>query len=208
MRPRLRFLSPLAEGADRLAAAAALDEGFALHAAMPFPHAEYKKDFAEDPASLAAFQGLLGRAEPRATELDGSRDDEARSYQAVGRLVVRNSDLVIAIWDGKPDEGGGGTAGIVRFASRFGPPVWWIHTDPDSPPALVDDPLGLCSTPPRRGADADAALRRLLRETISPPRPPRHETHGLLAGLVERRVEYERTPVATYLDETRQRDRS
>ena len=83
VRPRLRFLSPLAEGADRLAAAAALDEGFALHAAMPFPHAEYKKDFAEDPASLAAFQGLLGRAEPGATELDGSRDDEARSYQAV-----------------------------------------------------------------------------------------------------------------------------
>jgi hypothetical protein len=83
VRPRLWFLSPLAEGADRLAAEAALDEGFALHAAMPFPHAEYKKDFAEDPASLAAFQGLLGRAEPGATELDGSRDDEARSYQAV-----------------------------------------------------------------------------------------------------------------------------
>lgn len=127
VQPRLRLLSPLAEGADRLAAEAALDEGFTLHAAMPFPRAEYEADFAKNPASLAAFHALLARAELSATELDGDREDEARSYQAVGRFVVRNCDLVIAIWDGKPDEGLGGTAGIVRFATRFGPPVWWYR---------------------------------------------------------------------------------
>ena len=207
VQPRLHLLSPLAQGADRLGARAGLGEGFDLRVVMPFACAEYEVDFAKKPGSLDAFRTLLGRAEPPATELDGSREEEARSYQAVGRFVVRNCDLLIAIWDGKPDKGLGGTAGIVRFATRFGPPVWWIHTDPETPPALVDDPLELCPNPPRRGSEAEAALRRLLRETILPPTPPREHAHGLLAGLADCRGDRDRTPVATYLAERRPPDR-
>ena len=86
--PDLHLLSPLAEGADRLVAEEALGLGFLLSAPLPFSREEYETDF---PATTAAFRALLDQAGPRVLELDGARGpDEARSYEAAERLVVRN----------------------------------------------------------------------------------------------------------------------
>ncbi len=68
VQPRLRFLSPLAEGADRLGAEAALDEGFALRVVMPFACAEYEVDFAETPGD-----GARRRSRGRSPLLPGGR---------------------------------------------------------------------------------------------------------------------------------------
>jgi hypothetical protein len=76
--PVLRLVSPLAEGADRLVARAALEEGYALIVPMPFAQAEYEKDFAGG-ESLIEFRDLLAKATSR-LELDGGRgEDEAAS---------------------------------------------------------------------------------------------------------------------------------
>jgi hypothetical protein len=123
----LRLLSPLAEGADRLVAEAALAEGFSLTCPLPFQAAEYEKDFATE-ESRDQFRRLLARADGRVLALDGARGDyEERSYEAVGRLVVRNCDLLIAIWDGGPSKGRGGTSDIVHYSAGFGPPIIWLH---------------------------------------------------------------------------------
>src|SRR4051812_42196102 len=122
----LRILSPLADGADRMVAEVATERGFRLEVALPFPRGDYARDFS--PGSRAAFDRRIDHPEPPPVlALDGGRgDDQDRSYEAVGHLVVRNCDLLIAVWDGTPAKGPGGTADIVRFSARIGPPVWWI----------------------------------------------------------------------------------
>src|SRR5207245_202586 len=96
--PLLRLISPLADGADRLVAEEGLRLGYRLEAALPFAQAEYEQDF--DPPSREQFHALLAEtmADPpvapaRMLALDGSRGGLAdASYEAVGRLVVRNCD--------------------------------------------------------------------------------------------------------------------
>jgi hypothetical protein len=149
----MRFLSPLARGADRLAAKAAHGLGYKLFVPMPFPQAEYEKDFTgsdettepKDPelskADLDEFHDLLKLADEESRlELDGGRKEENRAYENVGRFVVRNSDLLIAIWDGNPEgRGRGGTAEIVHYAARNGVPVWWIHATKQCDPVWIGD---------------------------------------------------------------------
>lgn len=62
--------------------------------------AERETDFLD---RVAGFRTLLGRTWAKVLELDGARGDKEtqnRSYEAVERMVVRNCDLLIAIWDG------------------------------------------------------------------------------------------------------------
>ena len=172
--PRLQLLSPLAEGADRLAAEVARSEGISLTVAMPFPREEYETDF---PDTTAAFRDLIEQADrvegaAAVLALDGTHGPEAEaSYRAVGRLVVRNSDLVLAVWDGKPGKPGG-TGEIVQFATRNHVPVWWIHaTDAVPPRLLFGRNVYRHRTASPAGDAAIAALIRLLDATFLPPEP-------------------------------------
>lgn len=126
---KLQIVSPLAEGADRLVAEAALDEGAELIAPLPFPRERYALDFA-DPASRADFFALLGRA-AQVVEIDGRRGSERsrqEAYRAVGTLVLRKSDMLIALWDGRKASGPGGTADVIDEAREAGRPVLWLPT--------------------------------------------------------------------------------
>jgi hypothetical protein len=172
--PRLQVLSPLAEGADRLVAECAMAQGFELVCPLPFPQAVYEEDFTSSTGSVADFRRLLARAEGNVLALDGARDDpkqgiyaEARSYEAVGRLVVRNCDLIIGIWNGLPGEGLGGTADTIRYAANFGPPVVWIHaTDGRAEPRWIEEAHDLRHGAPVRlvGDHLNIYLKRLLEQ--------------------------------------------
>jgi len=165
--PRLRLVSPLAEGADRLVARVALEAGYELVVPMPFAQAEYEKDFTDDD-SRDEFRSLLAQAASR-TELDGGRGDhEAASYEAVGRMVVRNCDLLIALWDGGPGKGRGGTADIVRFAASGGPPIWWVKLGDAAPPRWIAEVADLAQDE-APAADPGAALDAYIKLTIMPP---------------------------------------
>ena len=167
--PMLRFISPLADGADRIAARAALAAGFALEVVMPSEQAEYEGTL-RDPASVAEFRDLLAAAEDRVMILDGRLTDgalEPRSFGAAGRMVVRNCDLLIGIWDdAKPPAGRGGTSDTIHFALRAGVPVWWLHAARDQPARWLTDRLDLADPAPTD--DAAAALRIHLARLIVP----------------------------------------
>jgi len=128
---RLEAVSPLAQGADRIVALAVLEEPDAvLTAPLPFSAKDYATDFAT-PASKAEFEQLLARAErvevmpPTATRDEG--------YELVGRWVVEHSDVLLALWDGAPSRGRGGTAEIITYARERGLPVYWIRTNAGAP---------------------------------------------------------------------------
>jgi hypothetical protein len=166
--PILTAISPIAEGADRLFARAALDQGFSLICPLPFARDDYENDFVS-PASKQEFRTLLQGAGANVVQIDGARGDaETRSYEAVGRYVVRNCDILVAIWNGKPGRGFGGTTDILRFAVNHGPPVWWIHAERDEPSGwLIDgeDFRKSADGSPRQGGN----LRGYLEHLILPP---------------------------------------
>ncbi len=156
--PIFRVISPLAEGSDRLVAEEALHLGYELQSPLPFPSEEYQKDFTSAD-SRTKFKELLEKASA-VLELDGSRENaqvENHAYEYVGTAVLRNSDIVVAIWDGGPPTRRGGTAQIVREAAVSHIPVIWIKSNaPHDVCLLVSSEAGEAS---RAGLDQ---LRKYL----------------------------------------------
>ena len=129
---KLRMVSALASGADQWVASEAVNLGFELQAILPFDQQEYLKDFT-DKSDADAYLELLGKASA-ILELDGrvriddsgKRKPDSQSYEAVGRALLNQTDLLIAVWDGQDAKGRGGTGQIVREALQNGIPVVWI----------------------------------------------------------------------------------
>lgn len=166
----LSLLSQLAAGVDQIAANAAVDAGIALRAVLPFPAVEYRTDF--DPAARPAFDALLDRCEARWC-LPGNRAQAGLAYALAGEATAAQCDLLIAVWDGLPARGLGGTADVVDYAVRRGVPVLHQPTDGSAaailwsgfdelPPSLFHR-----DNVPRRPLD-DGAVDDLLRRFAEP----------------------------------------
>lgn len=109
-------VSSLAVGADQVFAELVLDRRGALEAVLPFP--EYReRSFARD-EDRRAYDRLLDRARVVSLEREGRSDEEA--YLHAGREVVARSDVLVAVWDGAPARGLGGTADVVAHARAQG----------------------------------------------------------------------------------------
>lgn len=64
------------------------------------------------------FESLLARA--RSIEQLDYPEPSEDAYHAAGHRVVDLSDKVVAVWDGRPANGKGGTADIVGYARSLG----------------------------------------------------------------------------------------
>lgn len=132
--PRPVLLSALAEGADRYAALLAPNAGFALSVALPFPVADYEHDFAE-PESRAEYHRLIAAAE-RVLVLPGRRDATPGAYDMVGTVILENSDVILAVWDGGPSAGRGGTTDLLERAAAMGMPIVHVDARGEAPPVV------------------------------------------------------------------------
>lgn len=113
--------SSLAEGADRLFVDAAQQAAprASLVAVLPLRPADYRADFG-DAASRADFDRLLADA-TRITVTGPGRDGtRVSAYSRAGEAVVAGVDVLVAVWDGAPARGPGGTAEIVATARDAG----------------------------------------------------------------------------------------
>jgi hypothetical protein len=118
----LHGVSALAEGADQIFAEQVLEVRGALTAVIP--SADYASAFATD-AGVAAYRRLRALATEVIELPFGSASEDA--YWAAGREVVCLCDVLLAVWDGAPSGGKGGTADVVAFAGERGVPttvVW------------------------------------------------------------------------------------
>lgn len=124
-------ISALAEGADRLVLAPWLaDPDVALVAMLPLPRTEYITDFRSD-VSRAEFDRLIARA-AHVIELPGYRADGA-AYEEVGRALVAAADVLVAVWDGEPPRGPGGTGAVVAESRKRNQPLAWIKVNGAAP---------------------------------------------------------------------------
>jgi hypothetical protein len=119
-------VSSLAEGADRMVAEAVLaEQGSRLEAVLPLAAPDYRRDFA-GPDSEQQFERLLAQASHTWTApASGSREE---AYERAGCYVVDRSDVMIALWDGEPPRGRGGTAAIISYARDRRVPLVWVRT--------------------------------------------------------------------------------
>jgi len=124
-------ISPLAEGADRLVADVVLKHGGILEALLPMPVDEYEKDFIT-PESKREFREFLAQSQRvTVTECGVALDDpnyRQKSYLRVGEETVARCDILIALWDGLPSRGMGGTADIVALALKLNKPAFIVST--------------------------------------------------------------------------------
>lgn len=109
--------SSLADGADQLFARILLDSGGRLHAIIPAD--DYETTFDGD--ALRQYQRLL-RDAASVEELPFEAPSE-EAYDAAGHCVVDHSDVLLAVWDGEPARGQGGTADAVNYARAQHIPV-------------------------------------------------------------------------------------
>ena len=124
----LRLHTPLASGADQIAARSAHASGYQVSALLPFGADEYRNDF-EGP-ELDEFEGALGAAH-EIVALPGARSDPVDAYVHVGMALIDAADIMVAIWDGGKGNGRGGTAHVVELALKSSVPVIHIAIDRD-----------------------------------------------------------------------------
>ncbi len=134
------LLSPLAEGADQLIAAAALDAGWRLGAVLPFEPAAYAAtfDLPDAARSRAEFDRLAATAAPprgwgvmvlAGDPSDGGRD---RAFLDCASWIIERADILLAVLDA--DDLASQTAHSVLQALDAGLPV--ARFDPAAPWAL------------------------------------------------------------------------
>jgi hypothetical protein len=115
------LLSPLAEGADRVAAEVALTCGIKVRVPMPMAQPEYECDFTTA-ESLDEFRRLLAEASSQWEIRDDSSNQRslsdsqvrAQKYAAVGDFIARRSHVLILLWDGRDNQKVGGTAWVKK----------------------------------------------------------------------------------------------
>jgi hypothetical protein len=161
VRPML--VSSLAEGADRHLARLALDAGFGLHALLPFERQDCLRDF-PGVVSRLDFSDLLARAE-QVTELPGRPGYNAQAYHRAGQALLEQSDLLLAVWDGEPARGPGGTAEVVEGACRRRMPVVHVSTRHQERPVLLWQRRG---RPPGSRPASEIALARVVSQLTRP----------------------------------------
>jgi hypothetical protein len=131
LEPPLIAVTSLAVGADQLFAELILEGGGSIHAVLPF--ADIERSFSA--GGLSSFRKLLKGATVEVLNTFGTDED---AYLAAGKRVVDLSDIMFAVWNGKPAVGKGGTADIVAYARSQGVPL--IHLNPISRKTILTTP--------------------------------------------------------------------
>ena len=121
--PPLIGITSLAIGADQLFAEAVLARGGSIEVIVPF--ADYEFTFSAGHDREEYLRLLASASKRQVLEKHGS-DEEA--YLAAGQCVVDQSQLLLAVWDGTPAAGIGGTGDVVKYALQQGSKL--IHLNP------------------------------------------------------------------------------
>ena len=119
-------ISSAASGADTLFVEEAARRLWPYLLILPFPKSRFEKDFT--PSDWQRILPLIEKA-TRVEEATTEASDEA-AYMETGVQTVDRADVLLAVWDGKPAAGFGGTANVVSYARELGKPL--ILIDPDT----------------------------------------------------------------------------
>jgi hypothetical protein len=141
--------SSLAKGADAIFVKAAIARGIPVLLVLPFPPSRFERDF--EPDEWGDVEPALAQAAHVEVVHGEESDDEA--YMETGVRIVDDADVLVAVWDGKPTNGLGGTGDVVAYARAMGKPLRWLNPQDGRIVAERGETL------PSHGAGAAAAPR-------------------------------------------------
>jgi hypothetical protein len=118
--PNLVGVTMLGPGADQLFARVVLELGGALYVVQPTTGRQYRDSF-EDPDAQRGYDELRARAS-YFEALEYAESSE-QAHMHAGKVIVDRSSVLVAVWDGQPSRGLGGTADVVAYARQRGMPV-------------------------------------------------------------------------------------
>lgn len=140
---KLRLNTALSAGADQIAARAILSanekteqQRWALQVIVPFERQSYCEHLAvglpeTHPPIAQSFEDLIEQADTvfeladlevippvQEPDIEEARTQywQSQRYRTLGNLLAKQADLILAIWDGRPAGGPGGTADVVALA--------------------------------------------------------------------------------------------
>lgn len=107
-------VSCIADGADQIFARVVLDLGGRLEVVVPA--SKYRDGL--PPEAWPLYDQLISAA--TAVHRLDHLESTAESHMDASAHMLRNADLLVAVWDGKPARGFGGTADVVTHARSIG----------------------------------------------------------------------------------------
>lgn len=122
----------LARGPDQIFAQVVLEHGGAVEVILPAADYRERKVRSDN---LTEFDHLIGRA--RVVRTLPFEKSTREAYMAASEEVLGSADSLIAVWDGNPSGGYGGTADVVEAARERGLTVTviWPNGARRDPPA-------------------------------------------------------------------------
>ena len=110
-------VSCLADGPDTWFAREVLDVGGRIEVVVPA--AAYRASLPE--WHRVSYDELVDAAAE--VHHTGLRESDARAHMVGSEILVGLVDRLVAVWDGQPARGYGGTADVVAYAQRTGVPI-------------------------------------------------------------------------------------
>jgi hypothetical protein len=117
-------IASVAAGGDLLFAECCIQLALPLCVLLPVPVEEFRKDF--DEISWSRAEKVLSKA--TSVEVTAGNQSREEGYYECGIETVQRSRLLLALWNGGPSQGLGGTEDIVSFAKGLGRPLVWLHS--------------------------------------------------------------------------------
>jgi hypothetical protein len=115
---RILGLTSLASGSDQIFAECVRVSGNQYMVIVPCRN--YESSFS-DPSDLVRYRELLLHA-AEILELSFLEPSE-EAFWAAGKHIADMADSLLAVWDGKPSAGLGGTADVVEYAKKQKKPI-------------------------------------------------------------------------------------
>lgn len=163
--PVLTLVSGLADGADQIAVLAR-PSGWRTVALLPKAEDAYlaalmepaSSGGAEKAEATARFKVALAQADSVAHLSEDEPASSQQAYDRAGQLMLRQIDLLVAVWDGIDDGRPGGTSALVRLALEWRIPVVRVSPGDNVPSAVITQMGDVGATPPDSGKEALGAL--------------------------------------------------
>ena len=176
-------ISSVAQGGDLLFAESCIQLALPLSILLPLPEEEFRKDF--DEATWSRAKQVLAKA----TSIEVTAGDQSREecYYECGIETVQQSRFLLALWNGEPSQGLGGTEDIVSFARGIDKPLVWLHS--------VTGKVRVFNEKTDEELLGDAELE-FLNQLPDPNTPVKMKVHETLARAWLRKVDENATRLA------------
>jgi hypothetical protein len=132
-------------------------------------------ELAEEDAKVSRLFVDMLRAPEDALAARAFANGASDKVATAGRVMIEQSDLLVAIWDGVTSGGIGGTRHTISTAVNLGTPVIWINAAHPEILAILHTPEELFVLSVATGTTTLGDIEKLLETTLNPPAADQNE---------------------------------